>query len=207
MRRSRVVGIVLTVLGFGAGTAQPATAQLAGIGVMVGPTFSSFRGANSSGFETTTGFVAGGFVRLDLGSVVGLRPEFLYVQKGAQTNTTPQRTFTIEYFEVPVLVTYDLALGGILYLEFYTGPEVSILSKCRAETDGGQSGVPCTAAGLPVKSTDFGWIFGGELAIKNFLLGVRYDMGISQIVDDPNRNLKNESIMATLGFLFRFPGE
>jgi hypothetical protein len=141
-----------------------------------------------------------------LGSAVGLRPEFFYVQKGATTNTTPQSTFNIEYFEIPVLITYDVALGGILALELFTGPQISILSKCRTETATGESGVPCTTAGLPVKSTDFGLIFGAELAIKNFLLGVRYDMGISRIVNDPNRDLKNESLMATLGFLFRFPG-
>ncbi len=36
--------------------------------------------------------------------------------------------------------------------------------------------------------------------------GARYDMGLSRIVDDPNRDLKNQSIMVMAGFLFRFPG-
>ncbi len=31
-------------------------------------------------------------------------------------------------------------------------------------------------------------------------------MGLSRIVDDPNRDLKNQSIMVMAGFLFRFPG-
>jgi hypothetical protein len=35
---------------------------------------------------------------------------------------------------------------------------------------------------------------------------VRYDMGISQIVDDPNINLKNQAIMVLGGVMFRFPG-
>ncbi len=165
MRRSLAVAVVSFGIALGVGAATPAAAQIEGIGVIVGPTFSSFRGANSGNFTTNTGFLAGGFVKLDLGSVVGLRPEFFYVRKGAKTNTTPQTTFNIEYFEIPVLITYDLPLGGILALEFYTGAQVSILSKCRADTTSGQT-VPCTTAGLPVKSTDFGL----ELAIKNILL-------------------------------------
>lgn len=205
MRRTVVMGIVSLGVALGVGIARPAAAQIEGIGVMGGATFSSFRGANSSGAQTSTGFMAGGFVRLDLGTVVGLRPEFFYVQKGAKTNTTPQTTFDIEYFEIPVLVTYDAPLGGILALELFTGPQVSILSKCRAETASG-SGVPCVSAGLPVNSTDFGWVFGAEFAIKNFLVGARYDLGLSRVADDPNLDLKNEALMATLGFLFRFPG-
>ncbi len=57
-----------------------------------------------------------------------------------------------------------------------------------------------------MKSTDWGLIFGAELAIKMFLINVRYDMGISQIVDNPNLNLKNQAIMVLGGFLFQFPG-
>jgi len=206
MRRTVVIGVVSLGAALGVGATSPVAAQIEGIGVMGGATFSNFRGANSSGAETSTGFMAGGFVRLDLGTVVGLRPEFFYVQKGAKTNTTPQTTFTIEYFEIPLLITYDAPLGGILAIELFTGPQVSILSKCRADDSSGASGVPCVSAGLPVNSTDFGWIFGVELAIKNFLLGARYDMGLSPVTDDPNLGLKNEALMATLGFLFRFPG-
>lgn len=114
MRRSLAVAVVSFGIALGVGAATPAAAQIEGIGVIIGPTFSSFRGANSDNFTTNTGFLAGGFVKLDLGSVVGLRPEFFYVRKGAKTNTTPQTTFNIEYFEIPVLITYDLPLGGIL---------------------------------------------------------------------------------------------
>ncbi len=76
MRRWLAVAAVSFGVALGLGAAKPAAAQIEGIGVMVGPTFSSFRGANSGSFTTNTGFLAGGFVKLDLGSVVGLRPEF-----------------------------------------------------------------------------------------------------------------------------------
>lgn len=74
MRRSLAVAVVSFGIALGVGAATPAAAQIEGIGVIIGPTFSSFRGANSDNFTTNTGFLAGGFVKLDLGSVVGLRP-------------------------------------------------------------------------------------------------------------------------------------
>jgi hypothetical protein len=202
----RVIAVMFMVGLIGLGRGREAESQIAGIGVLVGPAFSSFRGNGSEAFNTRTGFAAGGFVELGLGGMIGLRPEFLYVQKGATRNITPSETFKIEYFEVPVLFTVDVPMEGILGVQFYAGPQISILSKCRADTQGGATDVPCTTAGLPVKSTDWGVIFGAELAIKMFLIDIRYDMGITQIVDDPNVNLKNQAIMVLGGFLFRFPG-
>ena len=91
MRRVLPLGALLMGIGWGA-AARPAEAQLEGVGVIVGPSFSSFRGNGSSSFKSKTGFMAGGFVKLNLGGPVGLRPEVFYVQKGAKTNTTPQST-------------------------------------------------------------------------------------------------------------------
>ena len=204
MRRPLAVAFMVGIMMMGNG--RHAEAQIEGIGVLVGPAFSSFRGNGSEGFNTHTGFAAGGFVNLSLNGAIGLRPEFFYVQKGATRNITPSTTFKIEYFEVPVLFTVDLPMEGVLGVQFYAGGQVSILSKCQAENQGGATDVPCAAQGLPVNSTDWGLIFGAELAIKMFLIDVRYDMGISQIVDDPNINLKNQAIMVLGGVMFRFPG-
>ncbi len=206
MRRVSAVTFMMGILALGSGS--QAEAQIEGIGVLVGPAFSSFRGNGSEGFNTHTGFAAGGFVNLSLNGAIGLRPEFLYVQKGATLNTTPSTTYKIEYFEVPVLFTVDVPMDGVLGVQFYAGGQVSILSKCRADNQGGATDFPCAAANppLPVNSTDWGLIFGAELAIKMFLIDVRYDMGISQIVDDPNINLKNQAIMVLGGVMFRFPG-
>lgn len=204
MRRAVAVAVMVGLMVMGTGS--QAEAQIEGIGVLVGPTISSFRGNNSGAFDSRTGFAAGGFVQLGMGGMIGLRPEFFYVQKGATRNITPSTTFKIEYFEVPVLLTVDVPMEGILSVQFYAGPQVSILDKCRADTQGGSTGVPCVNEGLPVKSTDWGLLVGAELAIKMFLIDVRYDMGITQIVDDPNINLKNQTIVVLGGVMFRFPG-
>ena len=206
MRRALAVAFMVGLIVMGNG--RNAEAQIEGIGVLVGPAFSSFRGNGSEAFNGRTGFAAGGFVDLGLNGPIGLRPEFFYVQKGATRNTTPSTTYKIEYFEFPVLFTVDVPIDGILGVQLYAGGQVSILSKCRADTQGGATDIPCAVAAppLPVNSTDWGLIFGAELAIKMFLIDVRYDMGISQIVDDPNINLKNQAIMVLGGVLFRFPG-
>jgi hypothetical protein len=206
MLRAMAVAFMMGILTVGNGS--QAEAQIEGIGVLVGPAFSSFRGNGSEAFTGRTGYAAGGFVDLSLNGAIGLRPEFFYVQKGATRNSTPSTTFKIEYFEVPVLLTLDVPMDGVLGVQFYAGGQVSILSKCRADTQGGATDVPCSTANppLPVSSTDWGLILGAELAIKMFLIDVRYDMGISQIVDNPNVNLKNQAIMVMGGVLFRFPG-
>jgi len=204
MRRAIAGGVLFAGLSMWGVTR--AHAQIEGIGVMVGPSISSFRGNGSENFNTQTGWMAGGFVELSLGGIIGLRPEALYVQKGATRNITPSVKFIIEYFEIPVLFTVDVPMEGILGVEFFAGPQVSFLSKCKADEQNAASGQPCPSQGLFPNSTDWGLIFGGELAIKMFRVGVRYDMGLSQIDSSPNINFKNQAIMITVGVLFRFPG-
>ena len=114
----RAVAVVLMVGMIGVGKGSPAEAQIEGVGVLVGPTVSTFRGNNSDAFDSRTGFAAGGFVQLGLGGIIGLRPEFQYVQKGATRNITPSTTFKIEYFEVPILFTVDVPMEGILGVQF-----------------------------------------------------------------------------------------
>ena len=204
MRRALIFGILTGVLSLT--QANGLQAQIDGVGVIVGPAISDFRGNGSNAFNATTGFFAGGFAEIGFGGVIGLRPELLYIQKGASRNTTPSTTFKIEYLEVPVLLTFDAPLGGVLGLEVYAGPQISFLSNCKADLQNGASGIPCATQGLPVRSTDWGLVFGTELAIKVFVVGLRYDMGLTQIVDDPNINLKNQAFLITAGVLFRLPG-
>ena len=53
------------------------------VGAMDLPYSMTLGGDNvSGGLDGRTGFVAGGFVKIDLGGPIGLRPEITYIQKG-----------------------------------------------------------------------------------------------------------------------------
>jgi len=199
MHKSLVLGILVCAVG---APARPAAAQLTSIGVMAGPVFADFRGSNSGGFNSYTGFMAGGWVNLDIGSVVGLRPEAFFVRKGADTNTSPSATFKIDYVEFPLLFTLGVPTAGLVGIQLYAGPQISFLSRCRADGTSAGDGALCTPAGFPVQSTDYGVIGGADLEIGSFVLGARYDLGLRQLDPDPNRDLKNQAFTVTGGFLF-----
>lgn len=55
-----------------------------------------------------------------------------------------------------------------------------------------------------LSGTDAGFIFGGGLIYKGFLIDIRYDLGVTDIVDDPDLknilSIKNSSINFSIGW-------
>ena len=163
---------ILPVLLFAAVAMVPARAE-AQFAVKGGLSFAS---ASSSDYlpdlNTKTGFAAGLSFGLPLGSVVELRPEALYVQKGGKLANDD--SFTLNEINIPLLVQVDIPIKGFMpYV--VAGPQAEIELKC-TKVD-----VDC------VDTKSFRWGFDAGVGIRfGKLISVegRYNWTLSEISND-----------------------
>jgi len=206
----RWVTTLSITLGLGAAVAAPAVAQIKSVGLLAGATFAKLGGSDvPDGIENKVGFMGGGFVDIGLGGIISVRPEVAYVQKGAkQSDAGDELKLKLDYIEVPVLLVVSVPTGGgMVKPEFFAGPAIAFKASCKfTGTSGGQSATAnCDDPGVdsPIKSTDFGVMFGAGVAVRNFMASVRYDLGLTKIDDstDPG-NIKNRAFMILVGWAF-----
>ena len=206
MRLKTMVSGVLFV-GLLAGTA-PATAQI-GIGVIGGVSFANIHAADKDilGLSRSgrTAFLVGAMLDLSLG-VVSIRPEVFYVQKGIRfSDSSGEVGFNLDYIEIPVLLVVGIQTAGNIKPEFFAGPQVSFQAKCSitaTPTGGSSASIDCPS-GI-IESTDFGILFGGGVAIGNFMAQVALDYSLTTLdaETDPD-DIKNQAIYALVGWMFR----
>lgn len=206
-------------LAFGVATlALSATAAAAGqrmtIGAKVGPYLASWGGADVNEFEAALpGSVssrrsvsAGGFLSLPspFGGQIRLQPELLYVGKGATVECCGgSATVQVEYLEVPVLIVVVPRVVGSLLPRAFFGPEVAVKLSCSGNDSSGST--KCSDAGLQIKGTDYGLIFGGTLGLAMGLgevfIEARYDLGLGTFFDiSPSVAISNRGFAFMAGY-------
>jgi len=217
LRRSLWVGVATL---FAASLAVPqASAQGIKLGVKGGVNFADVGGDDVSNTKNKTGFIAGGFAEFMIGSMFAVQPEVLYSQKGFKIDDPDvDGKLKLDYIEVPVLLKINVPIeGSKVHPSFYAGPAVSFKSSCKlqGEESGVSFDIDCDSPlifdligeELPIKSTDFGVVFGGGISFDvggaEVGVDVRYNLGLTKFVDtDPQLDAKNRviSIMGTVGF-------
>lgn len=127
---------------------------------------------NSTGGSTLINFNAGILVKARLDQVLSLQPEAYYSGQGIKA---PDGKLSVNYINVPLLLTYTLPTG----LFFQTGPQLGILLSAKAVADS----VGSQDLKEFFKSTDFNWAFGMGYLIPNvdFGFNLRYNLGISSV--------------------------
>jgi len=179
------------------------------IGFKLGASLSTLSvGGSTEGFNYSTGFTGGGFIRFDLGRI-GVQPEILTVTKGAKFEGGPgddEAGVNIEYVAVPVLLHVPLMYGQSFAPYVFGGPEIAFDIGC--EQDLGPTEVDCedpAADEFQRKSIDFGLTAGGGLAFAMgpgaLLLEGRYTWGLTNIQDiDGEDEVKNRSAYIMAGY-------
>lgn len=167
-----VLSLVATLL-----LAIPAAAQI-GYGVKGGLSAATFSGADSKGYNTQTGFVAGAYLKLNIARNLAIQPEILYSQKGSSGNvrtasTTTKRDFKIDYIEIPLLLRYTFATGGSAVPFVYAGPSIGFVTK--AEVTFEAQGESSTLDMANEKSNDFCVVFGGGVELDAGGMDVFFD--------------------------------
>ena len=184
-----MLGFVLTALAVG-----QASAQNFQLGLEAGANFANFIGSDvtttlNSAPASKLGFVGGGFLCLNFGKVIGIRPEVLYEQKGAAISGTSTST-ELDYIEVPVLLKFSLGLPNV-NPALLLGPSFSwnVLAK-----DVNNKTIP------DINGSDVGIVGGIELDMDKFLVSGRYELGLQNIQN--NTNVQNGTLTFLVGYSF-----
>ena len=182
-----------------------ANAQSLRFGVKAGANFANVSGAGTNGVSTSTlvGFNGGVFLGLGLSDNLFIQPELVYSGQGfKESNQGSSGTQTEGYFNIPVLVKYQLPVG----VYFETGPQIGFLMSAKAKASGYSADDKAQ-----FKSTDFSWAVGAGFVIPSTQLGIdlRYNIGLSNIAADASGgSVKNGVFQAGLTYtLFNSGGK
>jgi hypothetical protein len=145
------------------------------------------------------------FVVKPLGADWAIQTEGLFTMKGAAlASANASATAKLDYLEVPVLLRYDVAVGGRVRPFAYVGPSASLKTTCDIEAhgQGGSLNLSCEEAarrfGTPGTSSsyvvgDVGGVVGGGIALnvgsRILSVGLRYETGFVGIAtNDASKN-------------------
>jgi hypothetical protein len=195
MRKSAIalacIGILVLA---GAAAAQPA------VGLKAGLSLAKITGDDVGDVQTKAGFMIGGFAAFPLGENTALQPEILYTQKGAKADGLGgEEVLSLNYIDVPILFRFTVAGEGARPI-FLLGPSIGFKASDKFTVGGEEVEIG------DFKSTDFGLVFGLGAQIQQFVGEVRYNLGLTNILDVPDEantaSIKNSVISLQAGFTF-----
>lgn len=150
--------------------------------------------------DSKIGFHGGMMMQYHLDQMLILQPELLYTQRGAQEEALGiEHKQTLHYLELPIFAKLDLGEGKLKF-QPYLGPEFRYLIKGNSTLKIGSD--ETTVEIKNAEDFDFGLGLGIDLVFNtNMLIGARYSMGLTTI-DEDGSDVKNNSFMINLGFLY-----
>jgi hypothetical protein len=193
--------------------ASSAFAQLPTFGIRGGVNFAKLNASSgnlSASTGSTTTFAVGLFADFKVGAV-SIQPALNYTGKGGNISDDIGGEADIKtyYLQVPVNVVYHIPASiGNIY--FGAGPYVGLglSGKAKGPDENGNSvseDIKFGSEAGTFKKTDFGLngIAGVEFK-GGFILGINYDLGLSNISNDTadNESLKNRVFGISIGYKF-----
>ncbi len=189
------VVLVLAVIAIG----FAAEAQVK-FGVKAGLNAYNFSGDDADDeFETKIGFNAGGLVNVPISDKFSFQPELLFSAEGAKISEGDDRiNYNLNYINIPLLAQFNSASG--FYAE--AGPQIGFLMSAKADSKiGGVSTDEDIKDQL--HSTNFSFAIGAGYKLASGLgFGARYNLGISNIVDESESDLKVGGFQIGLSYTF-----
>ena len=163
------------------------------------------------------GFVGGGYATMHMNKKFGLRLEALYFQKGGKGTAegadggfafTADETYTLDYFELPLLAVFSIPAGTSGTFDIFAGPAFAfnVTAKTKSEWTGeGESGTDEEDL-EDIKSSDIGGVLGigymFAMDSMNLFADARWEMGFSSIVDVEDVDVKNQAFAFMIGVAF-----
>lgn len=133
------------------------------------------------------GFHIGGLMEKKFNDKWAVQPELMYSTQGFDSDSGK---FELGYINVPIMAKYYVAEQ----FNIMAGPQVGFMTSAKAD-------------GTDVKSlmntTDFGLNFGAGYDIdENFMVQLRYNMGLTDVAKDDSDHAKNSVFQLSLGYKF-----
>lgn len=211
MRRwTKRAGGLAVALALAAASAAMAQKPEHRFGFMGGLNLARLSGAGVEEFDVKNrvGFLAGAFAEIGVVRNFAIEPEIYYTMKGAKaTDAGEDLEFKADWLEIPllakVLIPIESASKVKVRPHFYAGPAVAFRTSCKVkgESGGVSVEVECDEFDTSVKKTDFSIVFGGGVDIGPVLVGVRYDLGLTDLNDDPEATSEDTIRSRALSFL------
>jgi len=160
--------------------------------------------------NVTFSYTAGAFATIPVYKSFAIQPELNYVRKGrsnetTELNTTVETDFMLHYLQVPVLFQYrnDQMLnksGSVFYIN--AGPYAAFVLNTQTRISGDNEGTPVPVSDS--KNTDWGTTFGigfqTPIFKKDICFDLRYDMGLSEIEQQPT-DYRTKALSLTIGIV------
>ena len=182
-------------------------------GIRSGAAASTFsdKGNLYNDHEVTFSYTGGVFATIPVIKSFAIQPELNYIRKGrtnetAELNTGVETDFLLHYLEVPVLFQYrnDQMLnksGSVFYIN--VGPYAAFVLKTQTRVSDDNA----DGALVPVsdsKNTDWGATMGigfqTPVFKKDICFDLRYDMGLSEIEQQPT-DYRTKCLSLTVGIV------
>lgn len=168
-------------------------------GVKAGANFYKFSGDDADFGDVSpkiqVGIAGGGLVNIPVSDMFSVQPEVLFSMEGTKYEESGDKLmYKTNYINIPVLFQYNNASG--FYAE--TGPQIGFLMSAKAD-DGSNS----TDVKDSFKGTNFSWALGLGYKMKSgFGFGARYNLGLGNIVDESDIDIKLGGFHVGVFYLF-----
>jgi len=176
-----------------------APASGAGVGLKVGPLFTSYSAASCDGcFNTNTGFEGGIWFGGNRGGRVGVMGEVLYAKKKQEGSGLTGST-SLQYLEIPILARINIGSRSRNGISIYglVGPVFDINLKASIGDRDVKSNY---------ESLDLGLLGGVGIEITRFLVEGRFNQGLRNVLKSDNAaafgDIKTLSFAVLFGFRF-----
>jgi len=201
---------VAVVLGLGLAGISDAQAQGITLGAQGGYNYAKMSDLPTDVSEVGEkgGLVVGAFVDIQFHKLLFLGVEGLYVEnKNDITSEGETGEFKQAYVQIPAYLGARL-LTGMLQPVVYAGASVSFETTCGISTD--IFSESCTDLDIPTKSSIWTAVFGGglDVALGAIRLNgdIRYNLGLTKVLDEEGEETKWNSWMALVGIGFGLGG-
>ena len=181
----KVLFAAVAVFAFGFTNAQDSSNM--SFGVKGGLNMSNFTGDLDS--DAKIGFFVGGFAEFKVTEKFAVQPELLFSNLGAKDNDIDE-ALNLNYILVPVMAKFYVTEK----FNLEAGPQVGFLMSAKVDGEDVKDFF---------KSTDFALNLGAGFDVtENLTVGLRYSLGLSNVIDADGVDVKNSNIGLGLGFKF-----
>ena len=181
-----LVIVSLTTLG--------ASAQV-NFGLKAGMNISTLRGDGVEKANSLIGANVGAFVNIPVSTTFSFQPEVLYSMEGAKEDVFDTKIM-LNYVNIPLMLKYTDASGFFGEL----GPQIGFLTSAKSKINGNTADVKDL-----FKSTNFSLGIGAGFNFTPSVgVGLRYNLGLSNISEDTNDDVKTGNF--SIGIHYSFGG-
>ncbi|HEX5172207.1 MAG TPA: porin family protein [Cyclobacteriaceae bacterium] len=174
--------------------AAGALAQGISGGLKGGLNLANLNGDDVSNTDMKIAYHIGGYVNVAFSEALSVQPELLFNSVGAKASEDGyDGKYNINYISVPVMLIYSFGNFNI-----QAGPQVGFLMSAKLKVEGGGDSQEIDYKDY-LKSTDFGFNLGLGANFGKLNAAARYCIGLSNIADDDNADVKNGVIQLSLG--------